>query len=61
MTGLPLRWRFRPLGAVKRHRQSTLALTVDDRQHAVVAPTHLIVCRRDQACHGLLTNDPHRG
>jgi predicted RNA-binding Zn-ribbon protein involved in translation (DUF1610 family) len=45
-----------------RHpRQSTLALTVADRQYAAVARPARLSVAPDEARHSLLTNDPHRG
>jgi hypothetical protein len=47
--------------AARQPRQSTLALTAADRQYAVVARLTRLSVAPDEARHGLLTNDPHRG
>jgi hypothetical protein len=52
-------WRFRRLGAVRHPRQSTLALTVADRQYTAVARPTRLSSAPDEA-RSLLTNDPHR-
>jgi hypothetical protein len=52
-------WRFRPLGAVRHPRQSTLALTVADGQYAAVARPARMSAGPDEGRHRLLASDPH--
>ena len=52
-------WRFRPLGAARHPRQSTLALTAADRQDAAVARPTRMSAAPDEGRHRLLANDPH--